>query len=59
MLRLLFAAMLQTRHIYSELNTSFYKEHLNTKWKEFLRAKVELWADTHASIDHIYSLLKQ
>ena len=47
----LFAAGLQAKDIYTEFKISFYKEHTNVTWEEFLTTKFELWIDTRSSTD--------
>ena len=48
----LFAARLQARDIYPELEKYFYREHSNVTWEEFLTTKFALWIDTCSSTDN-------
>ena len=48
----LFAAGLQARDIYHELNRCFYKEHSNVTMEEFLTTKFGICADTLASTNN-------
>ena len=48
----LFAAGLQARDIYPELKKSFYREHSNVTWEEFLTTKFALWIDTRSSTNN-------
>ena len=42
----LFAAGLQARDIYPELQEYFYKENSNVTWEDFLTKRFGLWIDT-------------
>ena len=46
----LFAAGLQAREIYLELEKYFYKENSDVTWKDFLTTKFALWIDTRSII---------
>ena len=48
----LFAAGLQVRDIYLELEIYFYKEHSDATWEDFLTTKFGLWIDTRSSTDN-------
>ena len=48
----LFAARLQAREIYQELNKYFYRENCDVECKDFLTTKFGLWIDTGSSIDN-------
>ena len=48
----LFAAGLQAREIYQELNKYFYRENCDVECKDFLTTKFGLWIDTGSSIDN-------
>ena len=48
----LFAAGLQVGDNYPEIKKSFYREHSNVTWEEFLITKFGLWIDTHWSTDN-------
>ena len=48
----LFAAGLKARDIYSELKKSFYREHSNVTWEEFLTTKFALWIDIRSSTNN-------
>ena len=48
----LFAAGLQARYIYPEMEKYFYGEHSNVTWEEFLTTKFGLWIDTRLSTDN-------
>ena len=48
----LFAAGLQARDIYPEIEIFFYREHSNVTWEEFLTTKFGLWIDTRSSTDN-------
>ena len=52
MLHQLFAAGIQPRDIYPELNKYFWKENSDVTWDEFLTTKFELWIDTRSSTDN-------
>ena len=49
-----FAAGLQGREIYPEMNKYFYKENSDVTWEDFLTTKFALWIDTHSSIDNTF-----
>ena len=48
-----FVTGLQSRGIYPELEKSFYREHSNVTWEEFLTIKFALWIDTRSSTNNI------
>ena len=48
----LFAAGLQARDIYPELEKYFYKENSDVTLEEFLTTKFGLWIDTRSSTDN-------
>ena len=49
----LFAAELQAREIFTELEKHFYREHFNVTCEEFLTTKFALLIDTHSSTNNI------
>ena len=48
----LFAAGLQARDIYPEIEKYFYREYSNVTWEGFLTTKFGLWIDTRSSADN-------